>query len=98
LKRHCLGYGNPKCSSYFQFRNYAYTPFAEGEYNKISKEIDEYNAIAESHSPFKNGVGLFINISGYNRNGRPIPKLGARGWLAIPLERHIRDSWSYYIR
>jgi len=71
-----LAYGNPKNVVVISIPDYAYTPFAEGRNtDKISKEIDEYNAIAES-TALQNGVP-FINITDITRNGLSNPELVA---------------------
>ena len=71
-----LAFGNPKNVVVISIPDYAYTPFAEGRNtDKITKEIDEYNAFAES-TALQNGVP-FINITDITRNGLSNPELVA---------------------
>jgi lysophospholipase L1-like esterase len=71
-----LAYGNPKNVVVISIPDYAYTPFAEGRNtDKISKEIDEYNAFAKSVA-LQNGVP-FVNITDITRNGLSNPELVA---------------------
>jgi len=71
-----LAYGNPKNVVVVSIPDYAYTPFGEGRNtDKISKEIDEYNAFAEA-TALQMGVS-FINITDITRNGLSNPNLVA---------------------
>ncbi|MCK0134239.1 SGNH/GDSL hydrolase family protein [Arenibacter sp. S6351L] len=71
-----LAYGNPKNVVVISIPDYAYTPFAEGRNtDKISKEIDEYNAFAKA-TALQNGVP-FVNITDITRNGLTNPDLVA---------------------
>jgi len=63
---------------------------------KISKEIDEYNAIARIQQPFK--MCAFINIYGLNPQWPVQSRIVARDGLHPSGEGILRDSWSYYIR
>jgi lysophospholipase L1-like esterase len=71
-----LAYGNPKNVVVVSIPDYAYTPFAAGRNtDKISKEINEYNAFAEA-TALQNGVP-FVNITDITRNGLSNPALVA---------------------
>ncbi|WP_246473885.1 SGNH/GDSL hydrolase family protein [Arenibacter arenosicollis] len=75
-----LAYGNPKNVVVISIPDYAFTPFAQGRNtDKISKEIDEYNAFAES-TALQNGVP-FVNITDITRNGLSNPELVASDGL-----------------
>lgn len=71
-----LAYGNPKNVVVISIPDYAYTPFGEGRNtDKISKEIDEYNAFAEA-TALQKGVP-FVNITDITRDGLVVPELVA---------------------
>ncbi|MCK0188808.1 SGNH/GDSL hydrolase family protein [Arenibacter sp. F20364] len=71
-----LAYGNPKNVVVVSIPDYAYTPFASfGNTDKISKEINAYNAFAES-TALQKGVP-FLNITDITRNGLSNPELVA---------------------
>ena len=71
-----LAYGNPKNVVVISIPDYAYTPFAVGRNtDKISKEIDEYNAFAKA-TALQNGVS-FVNITDITRHGLTNPDLVA---------------------
>ncbi|MCK0146337.1 SGNH/GDSL hydrolase family protein [Arenibacter sp. F26102] len=71
-----LAYGNPKNVVVISIPDYAYTPFAAGRNtDKISKEIDEYNAFTKA-TALQNGVP-FVNITDITRHGLTNPDLVA---------------------
>lgn len=71
-----LAHDNPKNVVVVSIPDYAYTPFGEGRNtDKISKEINEYNAFAEA-AALQKGVP-FVNITDITRNGLSNPELVA---------------------
>lgn len=71
-----LAYGNPKNVVVISIPDYAYTPFAAGRNtDKISQEIDEYNAFAKA-TALQNGVP-FVYITDITRHGLTNPDLVA---------------------
>ena len=61
--------------------DYGYTPFGKSKQEKISKELDEYNAISKTVTE-KYGV-LYINITDIKRKGLEDPELVAGDGLHL---------------
>lgn len=84
-----LAYGNPKNVVVISIPDYAYTPFGEGRNtDKISREIDEYNAFAAA-TALQKGVP-FVNITDITRNGLSNPDLVAGDGLHPSAEAYKR--------
>ena len=70
-----LAYGNPKNVVVVSIPDYSYTPFGEGRNtDKISKEIDEYNSIAEGCA--------FCKYYGHYTKWIVQSRFSGRGWPA----------------